>query len=144
MGVLVALVLLALGLTRFYTDVLWFTEVGFESVLWKSLATQSSVGFGVGLFFAAVMWVNLSLAARIAPAYQMPRLEVIGRIDPVERYREVLTPYLGVLRAAVAVVVGFLAGVTASSSWASYLLWANRVSFGRRDPQCGRDIGFYV
>jgi uncharacterized membrane protein (UPF0182 family) len=143
-GILVALLLLALGLTRFYTDVLWFDEVGFQSVLWKSLTTQAIVGLLVGVAFAAILWLNLALASRIAPAYQIPQLEVIGRVDPMERYRDVLGPYLSLLRAAVSIVVGILAGIAVSSSWQSFLLWANRESFGVKDPQFGMDIGFYV
>jgi uncharacterized membrane protein (UPF0182 family) len=140
----VVLLLLALSLTRFYTDVLWFREVGFQSVLWKSLATQLAVGVIVGVLVAVVVWINLLLASRIAPAYQIPRLEVIGRPDPLERYREGLGPYLRWVRLGVTVVVGLLAGAAASSSWQTFLLWANRVSFDVQDPQFGRDVGFYV
>jgi uncharacterized membrane protein (UPF0182 family) len=42
------------------------------------------------------------------------------------------------------VAIGFLAGLSAASAWQTYLLWANRVSFGRVDPQFHKDIGFYV
>jgi uncharacterized membrane protein (UPF0182 family) len=140
----IAVVLLALSLTRFYTDVLWFGEVGFQSVLWKSLATQFAVGVVVGVVIGLVIWVNLVLASRIAPAYQIPRLEVIGRSDPLERYRETVGPYLRWLRLGVAIVIGLLAGAAASSAWPTFLLWANRVAFGETDPQFERDIGFYV
>lgn len=143
--IILAIILLAfasLSLARFYTDVLWFSEVGFSSVLFKSLTTQFVVGLAAGLFVAALVWVNLRLVARFAPPYRLTRVE--GRDDPIERYRELLAPYLGWLRLAVAGIVGLLAGIGASSMWPDFLLWANRVEFGTTDPQFGRDLGFYV
>lgn len=141
---LLVLAFLFLSLSRFYTDVLWFQEVGFSSVLFKSLSTQFIVGIVVGLLVGAIVYLNLWLAARIGPAYRLPRADAPDRPDPVERYREMLTPYLRWLRLAVAAVVGLLSGLGASSAWQNYLLWANRVDFGVNDPQFGRDIGFYV
>jgi uncharacterized membrane protein (UPF0182 family) len=143
-GILIAALILALSLTRFYTDVLWFNEVGFQSVLWKSLGTQLAVGAVVGVAFALIVWLNLLIASRIGPAYQMPALEVIGRPDPMERYRDTLMPFLRWIRIALALFVGLLAGVAGSAAWQTYLLWANRVRFNIDDPQFGRDVGFYV
>ena len=145
--VLVAVVvflLAAASLARFYTDVLWFQEVGFESVLWTSIGTQALVGAVVAVAVALIVWVNLFVAARAAPVYG--GFVVGGRtlVDPMERYREVLTPYLRWLRIAVAAVIGLLSGIGASAAWRTVLLWLNRVPFGERDPQFGRDVAFYV
>src|SRR5919109_1781585 len=142
--VLVAALVLALSLTRFYTDLLWFEEVGFLAVLWRSLSIQFAVGAVVGLVVGALLWANLVLAGRIAPAYRMPRLEVIGRPDPLERFREQIGPYVKWIRIAVAIALGFLTALGASSGWQLFLLWSNRVAFGVDDPQFGRDVGFYV
>ncbi|MFN2489831.1 MAG: UPF0182 family protein, partial [Actinomycetota bacterium] len=141
---LLVVLLVGAGAIRFYTDILWFQEVGLASVLWKSLFTQFSVGASVGLIVAAAVWLNLLLAARIAPAYRVPRLEVIGREDPLDRYRESLGPYLKWLRLAAALVIGLFVGLAASSQWQTVLLWANRVSFGIKDQQFNKDVGFYV
>lgn len=141
---IVALLLAASSLARFYTDVLWFQEVGFESVLWKSIGTQVLVGVVVALAVAAIVWINLVVAARAAPVYG--GFVVGGRtiVDPMERYRDVLTPYLRWLRIAAAAVIGLLSGIGASAAWRTVLLWMNRVPFGERDPQFGRDAAFYV
>jgi uncharacterized protein len=138
------LLFLAASLARFYTDVLWFREVGFSSVLFKSLSTQFIVGVVVGAVVAVVVWVNLMLASRLAPPYPFSRFEVAGRPDPLDQYRDALMPRLGVIRIAASVAIGFLAGLSAASTWQTYLLWANRVSFGQVDPQFHKDIGFYV
>ena len=144
---IVAVVVFLLGissLARFYTDVLWFQEVGFESVLWTSISTQLLVGLAVAVAVALIVWVNLVVAARAAPVYG--GFVVGGRtiIDPMERYRDALTPYLRWLRIAAAAVIGILSGIGASAAWRTVLLWMNRVPFGERDPQFGRDVAFYV
>jgi uncharacterized membrane protein (UPF0182 family) len=143
-SVVVVLVVAALALSRFYTDVLWFREVGLSSVLWKSLSTQALLGAAGGLALALLVYVNLVLAARIAPPYRVPRLEVVGRPDPFERYRETIAPYLKWIRLAVAVFIGLLLGLGAGSGWRTFLLWSNREEFGQTDPQFGKDVGFYV
>lgn len=142
---IVALILLVVAsgaIARFYTDVLWFQEVGFSSVLWTTLGTQFGLGIGVGLVGALVAWGNLRLAQRLAPPYQ--RTEIVGRPDPLDRYREVFGPFVSLIRIAVAIFIGFSVGAAAGGAWEDFLLWQNRVSFGKVDPQFGKDIGFYV
>ena len=129
---------------RFYTDILWFNEIGFVNVLWTSLRTQFFVGLAVGLFTALIVWVNLTVAARVSPSYQIPRVELAGRPDPMEQYRAVIGPYLKWIRLAAALVVGLLAGIGASTAWQTVLLYMNRTSFGVDDPQFKKDVGFYV
>src|SRR5665809_3016 len=134
--VLAALVVLALLLfasTGFYTDVLWFREVGIASVLWTSISAQLATGAAVGLFVGIVVYANLLLAGRMASAYGFFRIEDAERRDPLDRYRMLLNPYLKWLRLAVGIAVGLLAGLGASSSWQTFALYLNRVSFGEED-----------
>ncbi len=142
---IVAAVVLAVLLTSnfaayFYTDVLWFQELGIVSVLWTGLRAQFAVGILAGLISGAFMWVNLWIAARSAPVYSL----TIAANDPVDQYREMVAPYTRRIRLGIALVVGFFTGLFASSGWQSVLLWANRKSFGVQDPQFGRDVSFYV
>ncbi|HEY7874393.1 MAG TPA: UPF0182 family protein [Actinomycetota bacterium] len=143
-GAIIGIVLVLAASSRFYTDLLWFQEVGFSSVLWTSLRTQFGVGLIVGLVTAGIVFANLAIAARLAPPYRGDRFEVVGQPDPVDRYREMLGPYLIWVRVAVAAVVGLMGGLAASSAWQTFLLWANRSSFAGEDPQFGKNIGFYV
>ena len=129
------------AIARFYTDVLWFQEVGFSSVLWTSLSTQFGLGVGLALITALVVWANLRLAQSLAPPY---RTEIVGRRDPLERYRQAFAPFVGWLRIGVAAFAGLSLGFAAGASWQTFLLWRNRVPFGETDPQFGKDIGFYI
>ncbi|MBA2313566.1 MAG: UPF0182 family protein [Actinobacteria bacterium] len=138
------LFLILAGSSRFYTDILWFREIGFESVLWKSLRTQFLLGGIVGALVTALVYLNLRLAGRARSLYRITNVESITRPDPFDRYRDQITPYIKWLALAVAAVIGFLSGLSASGGWRTFLLWINRVSFGVDDPQFGRDISFYV
>ena len=130
------------AIARFYTDVLWFEEVGFTSVLWTTLGTQFGLGLALGAIAALVAWANLRLAQAMAPPYR--RVEVVGRIDPIDRYREAFGPFVAWIRVGVALFIGLSLGASAGSAWQAFLLWRNRVPFGEVDPQFSKDIGFYV
>ena len=144
-GVAIALVLaLLLGsnfIAYFYTDVLWFNEVGIQSVLWTTLKTQFAVGLIGGLLVAVFVWLNLWIASRSAPTYSLAGL---SNRDPVAQYRDMITPYLRWVRLAVAAVIGFFTGLVISTSWDTVLLFMNRESFGITDPQFGKDVSFYT
>ncbi|HWC15093.1 MAG TPA: UPF0182 family protein [Actinomycetota bacterium] len=129
------------AIARFYTDVLWFREVGFDAVLWTSLGSQFGLAIAVGLAAALVVWANMKLADVLSPAY---RVGIAGRPDPFDRYREMLGPFVGWLRLGVALFTGLSIGLTAGAGWQTFLLWRNRVPFGQDDPQFGKDIAFYV
>ncbi len=142
-GVVAAIALLLFSSTAFYTDVLWFREIGITSVLWTTISAQLATGAVVGLFVGLVVYVNLVIAGRMASAYNLFRVEETERPDPMDRYRMLLNPYVKWLRLAAGIALGLLAGFGASSAWQTFTLYLNRVSFGQTDPQFGRDIGFY-
>ncbi|MBA3291300.1 MAG: UPF0182 family protein [Actinobacteria bacterium] len=142
-GVVAAIALLLFSSTAFYTDVLWFREIGITSVLWTTISAQLVTGAVVGLFVGLVVYVNLVIAGRMASAYNLFRVEDTERPDPMDRYRMLLNPYVKWLRLAAGIALGLLAGFGASSAWQTFTLYLNRVSFGQTDPQFGRDIGFY-
>ena len=65
--VLVVLLLSLRGLARFYTDYLWFKDVGFAHT-WRSLLSAKLVpAFIFSVVFFVVMLVNLIVADRVAP-----------------------------------------------------------------------------
>ena len=50
---------------EFYTDWLWFQELGYEQVLLKSLSAQATTGIAVGAVVFAILWLNLRLSLRL-------------------------------------------------------------------------------
>jgi hypothetical protein len=134
-------VLAAVGsLSSWYTDLLWFGEVGKTSVFWGQIRAKLTLGLLAGVGTGLIIGVNLWLVERLAPRYGPT---VVGR-SQMERVQQVLGPYLRPLRIAVAAFIGLLVGLSNTGSWRSFLLWRNAVPFGDHDAQFNRDIGFYV
>jgi uncharacterized membrane protein (UPF0182 family) len=139
--VLIIILLASLrGLAGFYTNYLWFQEVGF-SATWRGLIAAKLVPTLVfTAFFFVLMFVNLVIADRLAP-----RTRAMGPEDEmVERYRSYVAPYSGRLRVVISAFFAFVVGSGVSSKWADWILFRNHVDFGQKDPQFHRDIGFYV
>jgi uncharacterized membrane protein (UPF0182 family) len=141
-AVVLIIVLLASlrGLARFYTDYLWFHEVGFTAT-WRGLiAAKLEPTIVFTLFFFVLMLVNLVIADRLAP-----RTRAMGPEDEmVERYRSYVAPYAGRVRFVISAFFAFVVGSNVTSEWSAWILFRNHVSFHQRDPQFHRDIGFYV
>ncbi len=139
-AVLVLLFLLSNFFAYFYTDVLWFQELGIESVLWTGLQVQLALGVATAAFVGLFLWLNLWIATRSGPVYSL----VAAGNDPIDQYRELIAPYARWIRIGIALVIGLFTGLLASAGWQTFLLWANRQSFGIQDPQFNRDVSFYV
>ncbi|MGH9223656.1 MAG: UPF0182 family protein [Acidimicrobiales bacterium] len=128
------------GIAGFYTDFLWFDEVGFTSVWKQVLGAKIVLGaIFTGVFFV-VMWANLAIADLLAPKFRPMGPEE----EMVERYHQMIGSRAGLVRVAVAGVFALIAGPGASGQWNSWILFRNHVAFSARDAQFGKDIGFYV
>lgn len=132
------------AVSRLFTDYLFFSELSFTRVFRAVAGTQITLVLVFGLIFFAIVWGNLVLADRFAPAYRP-----LGPGDElVARYREIVGTNANRLRTIIAVVLSLIAGFGASSQWENWLLFRHGGSFGRKDPLSGflfgRDVGFYV
>ena len=139
-AVLFLLITSARGIARFYTDYLWFSELGFDEVLRASISTKFAMStIFIVLFFVLVL-ANLLVADRLAPPFRPmgPEDEIVAR------YQEAVGPHAGKVRLAVAGLFALIAGSGAGSQWRNWLLFRNGVDFGVDDPVFGRDVSFYV
>ena len=128
------------GIAGFYTTYLWFDELDLTSV-WKGLiGTKILLGAAFSAVFFAVLLANLVIADRLAPRFR----PVSAEDEVVQRYRQVVGEHAAKLRTAVAALFALLAGAGVSAQWNSWLLFRNGGSFGLKDPQFGKDVGFYV
>jgi uncharacterized membrane protein (UPF0182 family) len=124
---------------RFYTDWLWFGEVGYQSVFLTMLRAQATLF--VVVFAAAALW--LSANYRVA-------LAAIGDLRPVFTTREGIElplPGRRQLRTIVsgaAMVLAIIIAMYASSQWETWVAWRNAQPFGAADPILARDAAFYV
>lgn len=134
-------VLLLLGsiFVSVWTERLWFKSVGYSDVFRSVLVSRVTLFLALGLIFGIFVIGNLYLAYRTRPA-TVP----LRRDDPAYRYRLALTPILKPIGIGLFVVVTAFAGSVGASHWDTYKMWRNGTSFGKDDPQFGKDIGFYV
>ena len=124
---------------EFYTDWLWFGEVGYRPVFLKSLTARSAMGSTVFVVAGAFLAFNLFVALSAVP------LRNIVVVTPEGPRTISLQPRR--LRPVVWLVSGLLALLLAgyaSSGWSSYLAYTQAVPFGQVDPVLGHDVSFYL
>jgi hypothetical protein len=141
-GVIAVFVLLTSlrGIAGFYTDFLWYDSLGQDRV-WRGVLGAKVVLalIFIALFFV-LCWVNLLIADRIAPPFRMAGPED----ELLERYHDLVAERTGWVRGIVAGLLALIAGSGVSAEWNSWLLFTHGGSFGIKDKQFGRDVGFYV
>ena len=139
--VAVAIVIAALLLlAQFWTEVMWFSQAGFSSVIWTEWGMRAAL-FAVGfLIMAGAVFWSFTAAYRSRPVYA-PSTPEQATLD---QYREAVEPLRRVVMIAAPILVGFFAGVAASAQWRTVLLAFNGESFGETDPEFGMDLGFFV
>jgi len=140
---LIILFILAPTLARWYTDWLWFGEVGYRQIFWIPLISRISVTAIAGGMLFLLLWFNFRpILARLS------RLNVIEFVaDP--RSRRTFRPAISsrqihLLAMAIFAALAFLAGLAASSQWVVFQQFLHGQPFHARDPIFQRDIGFFV
>ena len=124
---------------EFYTDWLWFEELGYEQVFLKALSAQATTGLTVGAVVFVILWLNLRISLRLLRRREFAIATPDGpRIITVDTGRLRSLIYAGAFVAAV------LIGLYSASSWATWLYAIHATPFGRTDPVLGRDIAFYL
>lgn len=136
-AIIAGLVILFFIFAGLYTDVLWFDQLGFLSVLttqWLAGSILFLIGF-IGM--AVPVGVSIQIAYRMRPVYA----KLNSQLD---RYQQVIEPLRRLAMIGIPALFGLFAGVAASTRWQPVLLWLNRTEVGRTDPQFHLDIAFYL
>ncbi len=139
-GAVLFLLLFSSGIAGFYTDYLWFDDLGVAQVFTGVLKARLLL---TGLFLVAaflLVWGNLKIVERLSPPgpRRGPEDEV------VQRYRDAVGSHAGKVRLAAAATLALLLAGGVGSRWEQFLLFRNSVPFGTKDPQFQRDVSFYV
>ena len=135
----IALLLAGPRLVDAYVDWLWFGELGYRSVFTTVLVTRIVVFGAAGLVVGGIVFAGLAVAYRTRPVF-VPSHDN----DPVARYRTVVLSRLRLVGIGIPVAIGLLAGVIAQNYWVRVQLFLHGDDFGIRDPQFGKDLGFYA
>ena len=135
----VALFAVVPSAATFYTDWLWFGEVGYQSVFTTRLGAQASLFSAALVVVFGVLGANLVLALAAARRREFYVMTPDGprtiTVDPLRLRPLVLT---------IALVVGVLGGFYAQSHSDEWLFFRHATTFGEVDPILGHDVGFYV
>jgi uncharacterized membrane protein (UPF0182 family) len=151
-GALLLLLATAGALAVFYTDMLWFKDLGQSGVFWTRFWSRMSAGLAFGAVGFVLVYVNLLIARRMAPPAV---LSVLGDPDralpPQQQFQLALSqvrkwaePFIGWVLFGVAVLVGWGAGSSMAGEWESLRVALSAAPFGQIDPQFGRDVAFFV
>ena len=140
------LIVLALGAALvgsagFYTDFLWYRQLGFASVFTTNLLAQSGLFIASGLFMGLATWASLAIAYRSRPIYAQT---VADDRPGFAAYRDLLTQIRKLVIIVVPVVLGLFAGVASSSNYKTLLMFLNAVPAGVTEPQFKLDVSFYM
>jgi len=137
---LIAFVVVLVIIAGVWTDFLWYRSVNYGSVFGVTYGTRWALFFIGGIFMALVTGLNAVVAFRLRPAYR----PVASQRPGVETYRLAVDPHRRLLLGIVLALVGLISGLSLSGAWRTWLLFANQVPFGQKDPQFKLDISFFV
>ncbi|MCL3859845.1 UPF0182 family protein [Actinotalea sp. K2] len=138
--VLAALGVLLLITAQVWTEVLWYSQLGFLEVLrteWVTRGLLFVIGF---LLMATAVGVSLNVGYRTRPIYAPSTPEQAS----LDQYREMIEPLRRLVMIAGPALLGFFAGAAASAQWTTVQLYLNQVEFGVLDPQYGMDLSFFI
>ena len=136
-----ALVLLLVGgrlTAEFVEDLLWYQSLQIERVFWARWLATALVRVGLGLLFAVVVFVNLTVVTRTLGTIRVRR-----RVANIEIAEQLPQPY----------IVAALLGIAGLSGWwlsagvadpIAMLAAFRHESWGVQDPFFGLDVAFYV
>lgn len=123
---------------HFFTDYLWFAELGYQSVYLKFTFAKFAIGIAVFFIVFALSYGTLQLSTK----YQQPKAVAddsgVINVPRPKRLKRTLVLIPSIL-------LGLLAGfVSATALWENILLFFNQTAAGVVEPVFGRDISFYL
>jgi uncharacterized membrane protein (UPF0182 family) len=141
LAVLLGLLLAWPAFARWYTEWLWFGEVGYRQVFWTPIISGWLTGIAAAGSVFVILLLNVRPLLRLRP---VPRVIELRRTG-TQGYRQVIRRFsLGRLASLAIALVSVFAGMGAAGSWLVFQEALRQVPFGVRDPVFGRDVAFYV
>ncbi len=127
-----------------YTEYLWFSVTGFQTVFTTTLTAGWLSALAFGVLAGAATYVNLRLAAnRIPERAGLPETDDAALDEKAARGRPSVSLPIRKLAAPVGIVTGAFAALAGWSMGATFLRYFYQVPFGVSDPIFARDLSFY-
>jgi uncharacterized membrane protein (UPF0182 family) len=136
---LVVIATILISAAGIYTDLLWYNQLGFQSVFLTQIFAQVALFIaGFALMFALTL-ISFWVAYRNRPVY----LRMPGE-SPFENYQQVIDNLRRVIMFGIPAVLGVFAGVAATAQWTTALQFLNSTPAGSQDQQFNLDVSFYL
>lgn len=131
------------ALARFITDCMWYSQLGFESVIWIQLGAKIGVWVLYAILMSAFGYLSAALAIKARPSNaDGTYIRIKGNVIDL---KQGISSKLALHVAGIfSLIVGAVFGFKFYNHWAQILLMFNAQPFGIKDPQFGIDNGFYV
>lgn len=148
-GIIIGLMVLAMavsgGIAEFYTDALWFDDLGQASVFWTRFAAEWTTGLAAFVVALVIVFVNLLIAKKMAPKTILTATDDVAyRFEMlVQPLRALIDRYATAGIALVAAAVALLTAIGVGGQWSVFRLALEAVPFGQVDPQFDRDLSFF-
>jgi len=142
LAALVAALLLYPAAARWYTEWLWFGEVGYRVVFWVPFISSVAVAAAAAASVFVILYLNARPLLRLRPLARVVELRPVGASRTYRRLAAGLTPNR--LAALAIAAVAVIAGLSAAGDWPVFQAFLHQVPFGAQDPVFHRDAGFYV
>ncbi len=122
---------------RFYTDYLWFQELGFASVFTTEIYARIAAFVIFGVVFFLFYLLNILIARRLTP-----------RVTDESSHWSQIVAFAGrsitFLLVVAGIVLAVLVGLIAQADWLTFLRFLHAAPFGTADPVFNQDVSFYV
>ncbi|HEX6559565.1 MAG TPA: UPF0182 family protein, partial [Longimicrobiales bacterium] len=139
--ILLAVLILGHVVTGFYTDALWFAQVGYASVFWRRFLSFVFSRLGAAIFAGLLVLGNLWFVTR-----QLGPVHVRRRYGNLEISEQIPRGLVTVGIFVAAILAGWwLSDVKFGSGLSiNVLTWLYRTPWHATDPLFGKDLSFYV
>ena len=142
--VLILFLLIWPAVVGFYTELLWFREVGYTNVFRTAIESKLWLGGGAFLAGTIFIWANLKLALRLSAA----RARLVRFISFNINNEKIAVPDIaGFIERWVlplSLLGGLWVGATGWRAWELFQQHQHRQPFGETDPIFGQEISFYL
>ena len=127
-------------ISYYWTNYLWYQEVGHTNVFWTPFLARLCVGLFFAILFFALLYGSVWTARKLSPPYRAVETDQGGQVLELLTRRR----WPGRLLLLVSAVMAVIVGISYGGRWQEVLLFLNRQEFGYADPLFGKDASFYV
>ncbi len=120
--VIVLLLISISGLTRLFTDYLWFNALGFEQIFLITIFSKIKLFAIAAAAFFLFATINVWISSKITEKKKFPFK----------------------LKLSIITILSVVIGMSISSGWFKFLQFINQTPFNIVDPIFAKDVSFYI